>query len=738
MPALRYLGFPLILLAAVSQLANAQSPSGGSPAYASFGAGIGATAIRSADLDNDGDMDLVLGGGSGFGGNAFWSIVAFNHTTREYEISWQSAPYTPAAITALRIVEEGNARRVWIGLSDGRIDVVDGSTRELVDTLTTGSEAISDLAVADADNDGAIDVVVATSSRLLLYDPVTLSVAREFPYGGSLVAPLAYIVAGSYAQAEASGFVIDTTNPLGAKVAATFLAVSNTEWHDVVNNQAGTLIGNPTIGQDATGRYVQFDGVDDIIDMGRSYSRGPSAPMSGLANVGNGTHSMVGLYDWDTGSTDGNVVAERDGTSSTGSVFQHVASGDTAIFRGGTTNVLYATGITSGIRLVGYSRHGTDARVDGYIDGVPQNLGDTLSNFGSDVEVNLSFGGYWNGYPVSSNEARYRGKLYLMVMFNEALDDDEQASLATNPWQIFRAAATDMTITADAIESPVNLGDDATVVFNVSNLGTVDATNVLTEVELPEAVALASIESTAGTCSGDAGNQSCEIGTIPAGSTRTVTVIATAIDTGEALFNAWVFSDVDDNAANDSVAVSLTIAAVDLVVGTLPVTEVGLNQRANIRAGMDNRSTLDASDVEFVISLGQGLRAVSATWSLGSCTVVPQQMKCVSDNFAAQGSAAVDFDVMGTATGPQSYTVSVSAAEEDFDITDNSRNGTVIVNAPAVPGESGGGGSVGLLFLWLMSFAALLARYHHVVKMATWIRRTTSPRNAARIPTCIT
>jgi hypothetical protein len=272
----------------------------------------------------------------------------------------------------------------------------------------------------------------------------------------------------------------------------------------------------------------------------------------------------------------------------------------------------------------------------------------------------------------------------------------------------------------------------------VSNLGTVDATNVLTEVELPEAVALASIESTAGNCSGDAGNQSCEIGTIPAGSTRTVTVIATAIDTGEALFNAWVFSDVDDNAANDSVAVSLTIAAVDLVVGTLPVTEVGLNQRANIRAGMDNRSTLDASDVEFVISLGQGLRAVSATWSLGSCTVVPQQMKCVSDNFAAQGSAAVDFDVMGTATGPQSYTVSVSAAEEDFDITDNSRNGTVIVNAPAVPGESGGGGSVGLLFLWLMSFAALLARYHHVVKMATWIRRTTSPRNAARIPTCIT
>jgi hypothetical protein len=443
--------------------------------------------------------------------------------------------------------------------------------------------------------------------------------------------------------------------------------------------------------------------------------------MGGLAHVGNGTHSMVGLYDWDSESAGGNICAERDGTSSTGSVFQHIASGDTATFRGGTTNIDYADGITSGIRLVGYSRHGTDARVDGYIDGVPQNRGGTLSNWGSDVEVNLSFGSYWDGYPVSSNEARYRGKLYLMLMFNEALDDDEQAPLGTNPWQIFRAPATDVTITAETVESPVKLGDDATVVFNVSNLGTFDATNVVTEVELPEAVALVSIESSAGTCSSGAGNLRCEIGTAPAGSTRTVTVIATAIDTGEAPFNAWVFADADDNAANDNVAVSLTIVeAVDLVVGSLPATEVGLNRSANIRAGMDNRSTLDASDVELVISLGQGLRADSATWSLGSCTLVPQQIECVSDNFAAQGSATVVFNVTGTATGPQSYTVSVSSAEEDFDTADNSRNGTVTVN-----GESGGGGSIGLLFLWLMSFAAFLARYRHL--RVARCRMTVSP-----------
>jgi hypothetical protein len=532
----------------------------------------------------------------------------------------------------------------------------------------------------------------------------------------------AYTVATSYAEAEGGGFVIDTANPLGAKVAAAFLPISDTEWQDVVNDQAGILIGNPTIGQDATGRYVQFDGIDDIIDMGRSYSRGPDAPMSGLANVGNGTHSMVGLYDWDAASPAGNICAERDGTSSEGSVFQHVVGGDTAIFRGGATNILYASGITSGIRFVGYSRHGTDSRVDGYIDGIPQNLGGTLSNFGSPVEVNLSFGGYWNGYPVSSHHTRYRGKLYLMLMFNEALDDDEQGPLATNPWQVFRAPATDMTIAADAVESPVTLGDDATVVFNVSNLSSFDATGVLTEVELPGAVEFVSAEASAGSCSGSADIQSCEIGTIPGGGTATVTVVATAIETGEASFNARVFADADDNTANDSATAALSIVEaverVDLVVDSLPATQVRLNESANIRAGVDNRSTVNATAVELVISLDPGLRADSATWSLGPCTLTPREVECMSDSLAAQGSATFELNVTGTVTGSPTYTVSVSAAEEELNVTDNIQSGTVTVDAaPAPVVVDSGGGSIGLLSLWLMSFAAFLARYPHVVKI---------------------
>jgi uncharacterized repeat protein (TIGR01451 family) len=283
-----------------------------------------------------------------------------------------------------------------------------------------------------------------------------------------------------------------------------------------------------------------------------------------------------------------------------------------------------------------------------------------------------------------------------------------------------------MTVSSAGSGSPVRLGDDVTVTFDVRNLGTLAATNVMVEVGLPEKVAFVSVESSAGTCSSGAGSVNCQLGTIDGGSNRTVTVTATTVETGEAPFNARVFADVDNNAGNDEVAVPLTIIeVVDLVVNTLPITQVGLDQSTSISAGMDNLSTLNATGVELAISLGQGLRADSAAWSLGSCTVAAQRIDCESDNFAAQGSATVDFAVTGTAAGARSYTVTLSSTEEDANTADNSRNGTVTVNAAtsgADSGGGGGGGSASPLFLWLLIFAASLAR----------IAQGTAPRATSR------
>lgn len=147
-----------------------------------LGHGIGARGIWSADLDSDGDNDFVVDGD-----NAYWSIVSHDGAGG-YEITWQSPRYDLASITAMHLVEAGNARRIWIGLSDGHIDVVDGATHELVAVFADTFEPISDFAVADADNDGTLDVLAATNSELLLYAAATPGFTRAYPYGGEKLA----------------------------------------------------------------------------------------------------------------------------------------------------------------------------------------------------------------------------------------------------------------------------------------------------------------------------------------------------------------------------------------------------------------------------------------------------------------------------------------------------------------------------------------------------------------------
>jgi hypothetical protein len=272
----------------------------------------------------------------------------------------------------------------------------------------------------------------------------------------------------------------------------------------------------------------------------------------------------------------------------------------------------------------------------------------------------------------------------------------------------------DMTVSADDPASGIMLGDEVVIPFTVSNVGTLPASNVSIEIGMTEErLAFVAAEASAGTCSSGAGNVTCQFDTIPEGSSRTATLTATAAQTGDASVFATVFSDDDSNPGNDSVSLNLQIvAAVNLGVNTLPLTRVELNQSTSVSVSMDNRSALNATGVEVRIALGGGLTANSADWSLGTCSVSPQQVDCEGSSFAAQGSATVDFSVTGTASGQHSYTVTVSSAEDDTDSTDNSGTGTVSVDAVSSGVDNdggGGGGPVDPLFLWLLNLAAVIA-----------------------------
>lgn len=168
---------------------------GSSPSYdvvwrtSALGTGIGATGIWPMDTDADGTHEIILGGGFLFGGNSHWSILDYNEARKSYEIAWQSAPYYlygtwSPSISALRAIEVDTTKRVWVGLSNGNVDVVDALTRETLQTLAFSGSAITDFAVGDADNDGHLDVAVLTSSAIYLVDPITLTPTATIAHGG--------------------------------------------------------------------------------------------------------------------------------------------------------------------------------------------------------------------------------------------------------------------------------------------------------------------------------------------------------------------------------------------------------------------------------------------------------------------------------------------------------------------------------------------------------------------------
>ena len=153
-----------------------------------WGSGIGSTGIWPVDVDNNGDTEFVLGGGAGFSANLFWSIAHYDSKHQRYDLLWQSTIDPATTITALRVVETAGAKRVWVGRSNGTIDVVNVLTRETVTTLSPTTTPITDFAIADADNDGAVDMVALSGSALFIYDPAGLTLRRTVAHGGARMA----------------------------------------------------------------------------------------------------------------------------------------------------------------------------------------------------------------------------------------------------------------------------------------------------------------------------------------------------------------------------------------------------------------------------------------------------------------------------------------------------------------------------------------------------------------------
>lgn len=284
------------------------------------------------------------------------------------------------------------------------------------------------------------------------------------------------------------------------------------------------------------------------------------------------------------------------------------------------------------------------------------------------------------------------------------------ASSAASAMCVTPLPTTDMTIELAGQAPTPFIGGGASMNFDATNLGSDAATNVEVDISIPANFSFVSASATGGSCTSGAGTVNCQLGNVSGGATKTVSLSTIARDTNSGTFVATVSADVDDNPNNNQETVVVTpVPAADMTV-TAPGGTVIIDQSTLVSATIENLNSVSASNVTVTITLNAGLRAESASWADGSCTVSANQVDCQAANVAGSSSKSLNLTVTGLAAGPQAYSISLATSSNESDTSNNSASGTVTVNtASSGPGPGGGGGGGGAFGPWLLFGLALIA-----------------------------
>ena len=148
--------------------------------YGTYGTGIGGSGINIYDIDGNGVKEMVMGGSTYYSGGAstFWYVV--QHTGSDvYDQVWVSDMY-PADIAQIVVsdIDSDGVGEIYVSLSNGTVIVYDGLT-----LLETGSfnagDAISSMAIADANGDGNKEIVISDDSKVYVYSAETFALEWE-------------------------------------------------------------------------------------------------------------------------------------------------------------------------------------------------------------------------------------------------------------------------------------------------------------------------------------------------------------------------------------------------------------------------------------------------------------------------------------------------------------------------------------------------------------------------------
>ena len=259
------------------------------------------------------------------------------------------------------------------------------------------------------------------------------------------------------------------------------------------------------------------------------------------------------------------------------------------------------------------------------------------------------------------------------------------------------------------VNPPQGLADSPVdVVFTATNVGTTTVADTVVTIPITNGLTLDDVSGSNGAvCTSGAGSAQCTIASLGAGAAVDMTVSVVAPTAGTRTLNASLSSPNDENAGNDNASTSVAVlAAVDLTTSASSGSAT-LNAMTTLSVTVNNTSDDTASGVAVTLTPNAGLDIEAARGPGGStCVISGGVATCELGQLAAAGSASIDVDVIGTATGGQSFVAMASSSTAETNPANNAATASLTVSSQANAGDQasdsgGGGGAVSWLLVLL-------------------------------------
>lgn len=277
-------------------------------------------------------------------------------------------------------------------------------------------------------------------------------------------------------------------------------------------------------------------------------------------------------------------------------------------------------------------------------------------------------------------------------------------------------SAPDLSIPADLGTRNESVGRTFQWQLEVENKGGSTAISSSARLFVPPVMIIDDVFVPGGTCTSnsDGGAVTCEMGNIPAGSSRVIEMTLHSDVVGSNSIAARVATQNDSDPANDIGDGTLVIdPEADLGIATDIPAQAAVGSNVITTFTASNSAPIDVTGVEVVIAVSDHLSPASAQIAGGTCTVATSLIRCTVSSLAAGASIEGSMSATARNAGLASIRAGISGGYVDPNGANDQAERSVNVIAAATDTSTssrGGGGAFGILLLLALGGLQLASR----------------------------